>query len=65
MNRNEYVRRPNLLRVATEISKRKNPDRMLETVKLILKGSLNDFTDSEKNVGLLIGEVITVLDKPH
>lgn len=64
MNRNRYADRPNLLRVATEISKKKHPEKILKIVELVVKGGLNDFADSEKDLSLLVSEVIAIPDKP-
>lgn len=36
MDKNQFEDRPNLLRVTTELSKCKNPDRVLEVLKFVL-----------------------------
>lgn len=51
----KYANRPNLLRVATELAKCKQPDRTFEIMCMALKGGIDDFTNSQKNLGLPIG----------
>ena len=43
----KYADRPNLLRVATEIAKRKNPDKVLEVLRSILKSGVNNLANSK------------------
>lgn len=53
--RSKYVNRPNLLRVATELAGSKDPDRAFEAVRLALKGGVDDFANTQKNLGLPVG----------
>ena len=51
----KYADRPNLLRVAVELTKCRNPDKALGAMRLALKGGVDDLADSQKNLGLPIG----------
>lgn len=46
MDKDKYAGKPNLLRVAAELSKCKNPDKVLQTLRFIFKGSVNDSANS-------------------
>ncbi len=59
----KYISKPNLLRVATEIAKSKDPDQVLETMRSVLKRGINNFADSDQNISLLFSEIITVPDE--
>lgn len=52
---NKYANRPNLLRVATELTGYKNPSKVLRAMKLVLEGSVEDSTDGQENISLLGG----------
>ena len=52
---NKYAGRPNLLRVATELAGYKNPDKVLKAVRLVLESSVDNSTDSQKDLSLLGG----------
>ncbi len=47
LNEEKYMGRPNLLRVATKIAKFENPDIVLETLRSVLKGRVNNLTDGQ------------------
>lgn len=47
MSESKYTGRPNLLRVATEIAKFTNPDKVLEILKSILKGGIDNLANSK------------------
>lgn len=49
----KYTNKPNLLRVAAELAGYKNPDKVLESMKLVLESSVDNSTDSNQNFGLL------------
>lgn len=47
MNEGKYAGRPNLLQVATKIAKYKNPDKVLEILKSVLKGGVDNLANSK------------------
>lgn len=47
MKLDKYTDRPNLLRVAVEISKCQNPDKVLEILKLVLESGVNNTANSK------------------
>lgn len=49
----KFANRPNLLRVATELAGYKNPDKILNAVKLVLEGGADDSTNAQKDISLL------------
>ena len=51
----KYVGRPNLLRVAVELTKCKNPDKALGAMRLVLKGGVDNSANSQENLSLPIG----------
>lgn len=50
----KYADRPNLLRVAAELTRCKNPDKALEAMRLALKSGVDNFADGQKNFSLPI-----------
>ena len=52
MEKREYQNRPNLLRVATELSGYINPDKVLEILHSVLKSSSDDSTDAKEHLSL-------------
>ena len=62
MDKAKFGDRPNLLRVAAELAKCKDPDRVLEALRLVLKRSVNDPANGEQNLTLSVSEIVAVLD---
>ena len=62
MDRTKYTDRPNLLRVATELSKCRDPDGVLEALRSVLKRSVNDPANSNQDLALPVSEIATVLN---
>ena len=50
----KYTNRPNLLRVATELTRCKNPDKALDVMQLALKGGVDDLANSQKDLSLSV-----------
>lgn len=48
----KYTNRPNLLRVATELARCKNPDKALDIMQMALKGGVDNFANSQKDLSL-------------
>lgn len=55
MEDSKYASKPNLLYVATELSRYKNPDRVLGALRLILESSVDDPANSQDDLSLLSG----------
>lgn len=51
--KNKYTDRPYLLRVATELASYKNPGKVLNTVRSVLEGSVDNPANSDQNLSLL------------
>jgi hypothetical protein len=47
MDKNQYADKPNLYRVVLELSKINRPEKVLQTLELIFKGSVNDPANSD------------------
>ena len=62
VDKTPYADRPNLLRVATELSKCKDPDRVLDVLGSVLKHSVNNPANSDQNFTLPVSEIVAVLD---
>lgn len=50
----KYINRPNLLRVATELARCKNPDKALDVMELALKGGVDNLANSQKDFSLSV-----------
>lgn len=50
----KYANRPNLLRVATELARCKNPNKALDVMQLALKGGVDDLANSQKDFSLSV-----------
>lgn len=51
--KSKYTNRPHLLRVATELASYKNPGKVLNTVRSVLEGSVDNPANSDQNLSLL------------
>lgn len=54
MEQGKYASKPNLLRVAMELAKLENPNVVLETLRLTLKGGTYNSTNSQNDISLPI-----------
>lgn len=59
----QEIRKPNLMRVALELSTYQNPYKAANALLSLVEGSLDDSANSNQNFGLLRGDVIVFPDK--
>lgn len=59
----EGVHKPNLLRVATELATYKNPYRAAHTLLFLLKSSTKDSGNGNQDIGLLLGDISTIINE--
>lgn len=60
---NQKIRKPNLMRVALELSTYQNPYKTANALLSLVERSLDDSANPDQNFGLLRGDVIVFPDK--
>lgn len=58
MGKYRYQDYPNLFRVAQEMARCKNPDKVLNSVLLLLEGGVENPTYSGEDFGLTLGDIL-------
>lgn len=59
---NTYKDKPNLLRVAIELSKYNDPYGTADKLLALLEGSMENSTDSNQDFGLVLSDIVPFVD---
>lgn len=63
--KNDYLKKPNLMRVAAELATYRDPYKVADSMLSIIKSGMKNSTYSQDDFGLLICDVINCTDKSH
>lgn len=63
MDREDYAKYPNLLRVARELTRCKHPHKAAGVLLSVVKRGTDDLADGNKDIGLTVGEVLALLEQ--
>lgn len=62
MSESKYRRYPNIYRVAQELARCKHPDKVLNAMRPLLEGSIENPANSSEDFGLRVSDILPLLD---
>lgn len=65
MNESKYQQYPNIYRVAQELARCKHPDKVFNTMRSLLEGSIENSANSSEDFGLKVCDVLALSDSSY
>ena len=63
--KNDYLKKPNLMKVACELATYENPYRVADSMLSLIKSCMDNSANPQDNLSLLVGDVVTLSNEPH